>query len=66
MPVAEEANVSTVREEFFSFNLDANSSAESFDKLRSRTRSFNSFWANGYGEPRLRLHVLQHWRHLRH
>ena len=30
---------------FFSFN----SSAESFDKLRSRTRSFNSFWENGCG-----------------
>ena len=31
MPVAEEADASTVREEFFPFNLDANSSAESFD-----------------------------------
>ena len=44
MPVAEEANVSTVREEFFfPFNLDANSLAASFNKVRSRTRSFNSF-----------------------
>ena len=33
----------------FSFNMDANSSAESVDKLRSRTRSFNSFWENGCG-----------------
>ena len=43
----EEADASTVREEVFSFNLDANSSAESFDKLRSQTRSFNSFYENG-------------------
>ena len=49
MPVAEEADVSTVREEVFSFNLDANSSTGSVDKLRSRTRSFNSFWENGRG-----------------
>ena len=28
MPVAEETDASTVREEVFSFNLDANSSAE--------------------------------------
>ena len=48
MPVAEEADASTVRR-FFSFNLDANSSAESVDKLRSGTRSFNSFWENGCG-----------------
>ena len=34
---------------FFSFNLDANSSAESFDKLSSQTRSFNYFWENGCG-----------------
>ena len=36
-------------ERVFSFNLDANSSAESVDKLRSRTRSFNSFWENRCG-----------------
>ena len=29
---------------FFSFNLDANSSAESVDKERSQTRLFNYFW----------------------
>ena len=40
MPVVEEADASTVREDF-SFNLDANSSAESFDKLRSQTESFH-------------------------
>ena len=33
----------------FSFNLDANSSAESYDKHRSWTRSFNFFWENGCG-----------------
>ena len=49
MPVAEEADACTVKEELFSFNLDANSSAESFDQLRSRTRSFNSYWENGCG-----------------
>ena len=49
MPLAEEADARTVREEVFSFNLDAKSSAESFDKLMSRTRSFNSFWENGCG-----------------
>ena len=43
MPVAEEADECTVRYEVFSFNMDANSSAESFDKLRSRTRLFHSF-----------------------
>ena len=49
MPVAEESDVNTVREEVFTVNLDANCSAESFDELRSRTRSFNSFWDNGCG-----------------
>ena len=49
MPVAEEADVSTVKEEVFSFNLDTKSLAESFDKLRSWSRSFNSFWENGCG-----------------
>ena len=39
---------------FFSFNLDANSSAQTVDKLRSRTRSFNSFWGNGCGASSLR------------
>ena len=34
---------------FVPFNQDANSSAESFDKLRTRTRSFSSFWKNGWG-----------------
>ena len=50
MSLVEETDASTIREDFFfSFNLDANSSAGSFDKLRSRTRSFNSFWENGCG-----------------
>ena len=50
MPVVEEADASTVREEFFfSFNQDTNSSAEPVDKLRSWTRSFNSFGENGCG-----------------
>ena len=44
MSVAEGADASNLRKEFFSFNLYANSSSESFDKLRSRTRLFNSFW----------------------
>ena len=29
---------------FFPFNLDAKSSAEDFNKLRSGTRSLSSFW----------------------
>ena len=44
MSVAIEGDASTVREEVFSFYLDANSSAEDFDKLRSRTKSCSSFW----------------------
>ena len=39
---------------FFSFNLDANSSVEDFDKLRSWTRSFSSFWEKAYGASSLR------------
>ena len=34
---------------FYSFNMDDNSSAESVDKLRLRTRAFNSIWENGCG-----------------
>ena len=49
MPVAEEADASTVIEEIFSFNMDTNRSAESFDLLRLRNRSFISFWENGWG-----------------
>ena len=50
MPVAEEADVRKESERsFFFFNLDANSLAESFDKLSLQTRSFNSFWENRCG-----------------
>ena len=43
---------------FFSFNLDANSSAESVDNQRSRTRSFNSLWENGCGASSSRTNFL--------
>ena len=33
----------------FSFNLDANSSEEAFDKPRSRTKSFSSSWEKRLG-----------------
>ena len=50
MSVAVESDASTVRKEFFfSFSLDANNSADDFGKLRSRTRSFSSFWEKGCG-----------------
>lgn len=55
MSVAVKGNASTVREEvLFLHHLDANSSAEDFDKMRSQTRSFSSFWEKGCGASLLR------------
>ena len=44
-----------VEGELFSFNLDANSSAEDFDKPRSRSRSFTSNWEKGCGASSSRI-----------
>ena len=47
--VAVEGDTNTVRKDVFSFSLEANSSADDFDKVRSRTRSFSFFWEKGCG-----------------
>ena len=47
MSVAVEGDASAVRKEGFSFNLDANSSADDIDRLRSRTRSIIPLWEKG-------------------
>ena len=41
MPVAIKRDACAIRQKVFSFNLDAKSSDEDFDKLRSRTRSLS-------------------------
>ena len=53
-PVAEEADACTVRGEILSFNMNAKSLAESFDKLRSWNISFHSFKENGCGASSLK------------
>ena len=65
MSVAVEGEASTVKKDFFPFNLDVSRSAEDFDRLKSRTKSFNSFLEKEALQE-LPFYFLQHWRIFRH